>query len=65
MTARQADELARCATDEERAQCTARHTEEQRVFERRQAEGGSISGAVVLVRRQPRETQGKLCRTER
>jgi phage I-like protein len=41
MTARQADELARCATDEERAQCTARHTEEQRVFERRQAESAS------------------------
>jgi phage I-like protein len=33
MTARHADELARCATDEERAQCAARHTEERHVFD--------------------------------
>lgn len=38
MTARQADELARCTTDEERAQCTARHTEEKRLFNAHVAE---------------------------
>ena len=43
MTARHADELARCATDEERAQCTARHTEEQRAFERRRRAGAATT----------------------
>jgi phage I-like protein len=43
MTARHADELARCATDEERAQCTARHTDEKRAFERRRAEAAGAN----------------------
>ena len=42
MAARHADELARCATDEERAQCTARHTEEQQAFERRRRAGAAL-----------------------
>jgi phage I-like protein len=41
MTARHADELAHCATDEERAQCAARHTEEKRAFELRRAEASA------------------------
>ena len=42
MAARHVDELARCATDEERAQCTARHTEEQQAFERRRRAGAAL-----------------------
>ena len=45
MAARHADDLARCATDEERAQCTARHTEEKRAFEQRRAEGAGAHRA--------------------
>jgi hypothetical protein len=42
MAARHADELARCATDEERTQCSARHTEEQQAFERRRRAGAAL-----------------------
>ena len=42
MAARHADELARCATDEERAQCRARHTEERQAFERRRRAGAAL-----------------------
>ena len=41
MTARHGDELASCGTDEERAQCTERHTEEERAFERRREGAGA------------------------
>lgn len=41
MTVRHAEELARCATDDERAQCIARHAEEKQAFERRWAEGAA------------------------
>jgi phage I-like protein len=47
MTARHADELARCASDEDRAQCSARHTEEKRALVRRREGAGAhrASGA--------------------
>jgi len=52
MTARHADELARCATDEERAQCSARHTEEKRALEQRRAAGARAAGRREMTKRE-------------